>query len=1251
VKSDFRSSFRLRSSRWASAFWQRALVPLTASLWLLCMPKAAAVLQHRWSFNQPADSSLAGTVFPDGVSGLTMTLKGQGATLDGNRIVLPGTTGCDRPDSTISAYLDLPNGLISSKTHLTLEFWAAPLGARFWSPLFDFGRMNTAGDGMGAPGEWTGTTATGPANTQTGDGLGMTLSREMDPNAQRVGITLDTERTDLDSDLPTTLGQVYHYVVTVEDGTGMHGASGMRVSAYRDGVLIGSRDLAYRLASIEDVNNWLGRSQWATLSTSNVAYDEVRIYNHAFTPAEVAASRTAGPNAAFGPPQTHPDAGTLHHAQKIRIRVLATDLGGIDPASVQIVQPPHSGTATPDSSGSILYHHTTGTPATEFFSYRVNGPGGLSPPATVTLTFATSLRIANGALNVPAAPPVTTFRLVPAFPGVTIQEPICVASPPGNTSQIYVVERRRGVRVIPDVTAVTPTSPIFFDVATYLTSRGEALGNTFDQGVMGLAFHPNYATNRHFFVFYSVRTAGLEYFRVSRFTAQAGNPLTVDFASERVLIQQRDVNGYHLGTDLHFCPDGYLYVSLGDGGGQHDSRGNGQRINGDFFAAILRLDVNKVPGNPEPNVHPSVPTDAGLARYSVPADNPFVTGSATVPFNGQNLPSASVRTEFWATGFRNPWKFSFDSHTGELWCADVGQEGVEEINIVTRGGNFGWSFREGTRPGPRVLQQPAGFVGTPPLYEYTRGDGPLEGRSVSGGLVYRGVRLPSLTGAYIFGDFQSGHIWALRRTTNGVDVHRLTGETGIVSFGTDPSNGDVLAVDNNGARILRLTTGGTDANSFPQTLTETELFSDLTDLSPAPGLLPYTPNLSFWSDYAAKRRWFIVPNAASHLTWARDSTWTFPDGTIWVKHFDMEMTRGQPATSRRIETRLLVKNAAGSYGVSYRWNAAQSEALLVADQGENFTLEITEDGVQRTQNYRIPSRAECLACHTPQAGHSLSFDTRQLNRAESIHGFAGNQIDLLRHAGYFTNTPEPVNLLPRHIRPDETQFSIEARVRSYLAVNCANCHRAGGTATASWDGRPDLALAHTGLINGLATNSGTDPANRLIVPADTAHSIVLHRMAATNGFSRMPPLGSSELDQRGIALLTEWISQALPAQQTYAQWRVVQFGSATSAVGEPDADADDDGQMNRGEFLAGTDPLHGGSSFIPRVALLGPNVTLQFTSPGNRSIQIETSSDLTGWSLWDVPGNHGMPLFGGPTSITGPCIGDRQFFRLLLKEN
>ena len=913
-------------------FMRRAILFAMAMLFPVAWGHAA--LLHRWSFNQAAGAAPAGMVFNDSISAMPMTVRGLGATLDGARIVLPGTTTSASPNSTISAYLDLPNGIVSSKTSITVEIWASPIASRNWQALFELGRMNIAGDGLGAQGEWTGNSAGGPVNSQGSDLLGCSVQQANNLNSQyQVVMTDGGFQSAISSALATVAGTTYHYVITVQQNGG-----GTTTAWYRNGTLVGTGSTAFPLSSIEDVNNWLGRSQWSANSTSNVAYDEVRIYDHAMSAAEAAASFAAGQN--IPAPNAQADAATMHHGQKVRINVLANDTGSITPASLVVVTPPAFGTAVV-SGGQILYTHTTGIPAGDAFTYRVSGPGGNSADTLVSITFAAALRIPNTTLNVPATPPTTTYTTTPAFGALTFTQPINIASVPGDTQRLFVVLRGGVIRVIPSVTVPTPTSSVFLDLAALCASRGETLTNQTDRGLMSMAFHPQHSNAAHvgyrrFFAWYSVTVGGVNYYRVSRFTVQAGDANAADTTSETVLIQQLDPNGFHLGTDMHFGTDGYLYVSAGDGGGQNDSRRYGQRIDLNFHCALMRLDVDKLPGNPEPNIHASVPRDAGIARYSVPATNPFVTANPTITFNGVSIPAANVRTEFFSVGLRNPFRFSVDAPTGEIWIGDVGQDAREEINLAANGANFGWSWREGNIAGPNAGEALPGFTYTNPLYEYVIGNGTFQGHSVTGGIVYRGANLPALTGAYIFADYVDGHIWSLRRNGAQVNVERLTGNAGQVAFGADPSNGDVLMADIQEGRIQRLV-AGVDSGTYPATLSATGLFADLADLSPAPGLLPYTPNVSFWSDFAQKRRWFIVPDAVSTMTWSRDGVWTFPNGMIWVKHFDLETTRGNPATSQRIETRVLVKNSAGSYGVSYRWNVAQTEATLAADAGEALT--------------------------------------------------------------------------------------------------------------------------------------------------------------------------------------------------------------------------------------------------------------------------------------------------------------------------
>ncbi len=1218
--------------------------------WLLAAATTAASAQrvtHRWSFDETG-SAPGGTILADAISGAPAVIRGNGATLDGSKLTLPGTTNGNQAPGSISAYVDLPNGLISSKTDLTLEFWATVVSNKSWQRLFDFG--------IGTAGEITGSETGAPGGTQSVDQFMLAVQRGGNLNEQRFSIRHDgTPEQNSDASVEMVTGTQYHIVAVYQAGVGTHAGSGGRITWYRNGTQVGTVDVNVRLHQLRDVNNWLGRSQWSGDSNSNIAYNEFRVYDHVLTPAQIAASRDAGPDAAFPAPTVEPAEVTMNHGQKARIDVLAEAAGEVVVSSLEIDTPPQHGTTEITADGAVRYTHTDGTPESDSFVYRVSNSTGQSATGTVSISFAESLRLANTAIDVPDAPPATAFELVDAVPGQSFSSPVCIASPPGDTQRIFVCEKGGLLKVVPDITAASPTSSTFLNLPSLLNGRGESISTNSESGLLGLAFHPNYAENRHFYIFYSVNSGGLKQ-RVSRFTTQAGNPNLADPNSELILIDQADEAGNHNGGDLQFGPDGYLYISVGDEGGANDQYNNAQIVTKDLFAGILRIDVDKKPGNVAPTSHAAIPTDGGEARFSIPVDNPFVHTSLGGPWDGTFLGSAvsqsTIRREFYAVGLRNPWRMSFDPVTGELWCADVGQGAREEVNLIVNGGNYGWAFREGNINGAKSGQAPANFNNlyhAAPVYDYSHGSGTFQGRSVTGGVVYRGGRIGSLSGKYIFGDHVSGNIWSLERQPAGAPVvERIAGLGGVSAFGVNPANGDVLVADYSGNRVLRLAASDVPT-SFPQTLTATGLFADLADLSPNPGLLPYSVNLPFWSDHAEKHRWFMIPDGVSTYTWSRDGNWTLPPGALWVKHFDMEMERGNPESKKRIETRLLVKTGDGAYGVSYRWNEEETEATLVADEGENFELAVTDKGTPAPQTWRIPSRAECMTCHTPQAGHALSFNTRQFNLPGGILGWNGNQLDILREHGFFANTPDSPNLLPRHIRPDETAFSEEARVRSYLAVNCSNCHRDGGTAPSAWDAREHLTLEETGLVNGSVANNGGDPDMRLVVPGEPEHSVLLHRIGATAGFSRMPPIASNVIDEANVALVTSWIEGELAARRTYAQWREETFG-AEDPDGEPGADPDGDGANNRAEFLAGTDPLDSASQLRTHLAADGEDITLSFHLPTNRAFRIDSSTDLENWSPWDIPQNQGLPVAGGLQEITAPLADPLRFFRVEIEE-
>jgi glucose/arabinose dehydrogenase len=380
----------------------------------------------------------------------------------------------------------------------------------------------------------------------------------------------------------------------------------------------------------------------------------------------------------------------------------------------------------------------------------------------------------------------------PAFPGTEVREAVALVVAPGDDTHLYVVEKAGRILAI-DVRQPSAPAVEFLDLRRQV---GDAGG---EQGLLALAFHPDWKRNRRFFVWYThtegsfLRSRRED--RLARFEISPRDPLRADPDSEQILIAQRDEASNHNGGQLLFGADGYLYVSLGDEGGANDTYGNSQRIDRDFFAGILRLDVDLQPGSLAPNPHEAVRP----GTYAVPADNPFVDARR---FNDAPVNPTAVRTEFWATGLRNPWRMAFDSATGLLWCGDVGQNRFEEIDVIERGGNYGWSYREG--PLEFRGRAPAGVKFVEPVWSYPRS----EGVSVTGGLVYRGPRHPGLDGRYVFADFASGKIWALQpdgnRPVGPERVRQIASVPGVVTFAVQPQTGDLLLASLPSRHLLRL---------------------------------------------------------------------------------------------------------------------------------------------------------------------------------------------------------------------------------------------------------------------------------------------------------------------------------------------------------------------------------------------------------------------------------------------------------------
>lgn len=391
----------------------------------------------------------------------------------------------------------------------------------------------------------------------------------------------------------------------------------------------------------------------------------------------------------------------------------------------------------------------------------------------------------------PPSPPIlqvkTDYELTDAFPGLKFDQPLAIVSAPGDKSRLFIVEKTGHIQVITALDTDHPQKQLFLDLTH---PSGGTLVTESECGVLGLAFPPDHAQSRRCFVYYSLKIDGTLHQRLSLFKTSPDDPSRADPATEQPLFTQQDPALNHNGGDLHFGPDGFLYVTVGDGGAGDDKFDNARFINKGFHAAILRIDVDKKPGSLPPNSHPAIALDPnGAAFYAIPSYNPFI---GTTTHHGETLDPKTVRTEIWATGLRNPWRISFDVPTGRLFCGDVGQNLYEEIDLITRGGDYGWSYREALDPfttGPGQDHEPKDFHPIAPIFEYSH----TIGLSVTGGVVYHGTKFPQFSGRYIFADYATGLIIALKDEGKPVWTDEtLAQDPAIAAMGLDPRDGEIL---------------------------------------------------------------------------------------------------------------------------------------------------------------------------------------------------------------------------------------------------------------------------------------------------------------------------------------------------------------------------------------------------------------------------------------------------------------------------
>lgn len=347
-----------------------------------------------------------------------------------------------------------------------------------------------------------------------------------------------------------------------------------------------------------------------------------------------------------------------------------------------------------------------------------------------------------------------------------LNSPVFVTNARDGSNRLFIVEQPGRIKILkPGSNA--PTT--FLDIVSRVLSGGE-------RGLLGLAFHPQFSTNRRFFVNYTRRSDGATV--IAEYAASNSNP-DIAATNERVLLVIAQPFSNHNGGMIEFGPDGFLYIGMGDGGSANDPGNRAQNLQ-ELLGKILRIDVDR--------------SAAGLA-YAPPSDNPFVAGSG--------------RDEIYAYGLRNPWRFSFDRATGQLYVGDVGQGAREEIDIVTKGGNYGWRVREGTACTNIDSGLCNSLSSVAPIAEYTHAGGRC---SVTGGYVYRGTRGSLPPGSYVYGDFCTGEIFLLN---NGSSSLLFDTSLGLTSFGED-EEGEIYVVGQGGT-IHRIE----NTNDVPEAFTIT----------------------------------------------------------------------------------------------------------------------------------------------------------------------------------------------------------------------------------------------------------------------------------------------------------------------------------------------------------------------------------------------------------------------------------------------
>ena len=660
----------------------------------------------------------------------------------------------------------------------------------------------------------------------------------------------------------------------------------------------------------------------------------------------------------------------------------------------------------------------------------------------------------------PALPYVTE----PIWNTLPVKKPLELKQLPGHAGWMLYADHRETKDVVSVLSA--------FAAKTGVTTQIESLSLT-NRLIYGFCFHPKFTENGFVYLHTSGPRRGEgvknKNCRVSRW-AMDRRTLKID-PSSRLNIIQWDSNG-HDGGGVAFGNDGMLYITTGDGTSDSDVNVTGQRIDL-LLSKVLRIDVDR---------------PRGKVPYSIPPDNPFIK-------------TPNARPETWAHGFRNPWRITADRKTGHIWVGENGQDLWESVKWLERGANYGWSKYEGSHPFYLERKLGPGKL-TKPTFEHHH----REARSLTGGVVYHGRQLPKLQGAYIYGDYATGKIWAGRHDGTKVTYHEEIADTSfaITGFAEDASGNLIVIDERSGFHRFKPNPQAGKPPAFPQALSKTGLFKDTKRFAVAKGVIGYSVNVPHWTGGADSVHHLAVPGDGQ-LTYSGGRGWDAAEGTVLMQTLSKN--------KRRIETRLLTKQQNEWVGYSYLWNEEQSDASLVPTGGL----------VLKDKSWSVPSRAECMMCHSRAARYTLSLTQLQMDRTHDFGSGQVNQIEWLNKAGILKGGKAGQSKL---VNPYDAKHPFEARVRSYWQVNCASCHVEAGGGNAQMELELSRALKATRTVGEAPVHSIFDLGKgaQIIAPGRLDRSVMLRRIIS-NGPERMPPVGGAGLDAEWVKLFTAWVSE------------------------------------------------------------------------------------------------------------------------------